>query len=132
MAESGNRAERLLAVDDSVDTAELVARVAARCGYEARSVSDARKLDDLVVDWQPEVLTLDLCMPEGDGIGLLSRLRDARFAGHLIIISGQDGWLRKAAGRVAAGRGLKIADDLAKPIDLKALRALLTRLHPAH
>lgn len=119
---------RLLAVDDSEDSAELVARVATKCGYEARSLSDPTRLYELLRDWKPRVLTLDLCMPEADGIALLSVLKENGFDGHLVIISGQDGWLRKAAARLAEGRGLQVAEDLEKPVDLAALRQLLTRL----
>ena len=95
---------RLLAVDDNSDSAELVARVAAKCGYETQTISDPRALRRAVEEWKPEVLTLDLCMPEADGIGLLSMLEESGFAGQLVIISGQEGWLRKAAGRLASLR----------------------------
>ena len=122
---------RLLAVDDHSDSAELVARVAAKCGYDTQTVADPRSLRQMLDDWKPEVLTLDLCMPEADGIGLLSMLAESGFEGQLVIISGQEVWLRKAAGRLAALRGLKVADDMGKPVDLKALRQLLTDLSEA-
>jgi DNA-binding response OmpR family regulator len=122
---------RLLAVDDNSDSAELIARVASKCGYEARAICDARSLSDVVKTWKPEVLTLDLCMPDEDGIAVFSILKDVGFSGSLIIVSGQDDWLRKTAGRLAAARGLKITDDLPKPVDLSALRAVLTKLQAA-
>ena len=128
MATEGGAKARLLAVDDSADSADLVARVAARCGYEAQATSDPKTVRALVVSWKPEVLTLDLCMPEADGIDLLSVLEETGFNGLLVIISGQDGWFRKAAGRLAETRGLKVADDLQKPVDIAALRQLLSRL----
>jgi len=119
---------RLLAVDDSADSADLVARVAAKCGYDAQAISDPKSVRALVSSWKPEVLTLDLCMPEADGIDLLATLEETGFSGLLVIISGQDGWFRKAASRLAEVRGLKVADDLEKPVDINALRQLLSRL----
>jgi DNA-binding NtrC family response regulator len=127
MQASNNRG-RLLAVDDSADSADLVARVAVKCGYEAQAISDPKSVRALVVSWKPEVLTLDLCMPEADGIDLLSMLEETGFEGLLVIISGQDGWFRKAASRLAEVRGLKVVDDLQKPVDINALRQLLSRL----
>jgi two-component system chemotaxis response regulator CheB len=118
-------------MDDNSDSAELIARVATKCGYDARPIADSRLLRQMLAEWKPEVLTLDLCMPEEDGIGLLSLLEEAGFEGQLVIISGQDDWLRKAAGRLAALRGLKVANDFAKPVDLKALRNLLSSLGPS-
>jgi len=121
-------AKRLLAVDDNSDSAELVARLAAKCGYDARSLTDPRSLRAVLGDWRPEVITLDLCMPEEDGIGTFATLQDSGFGGELIIISGQDHWLRKTASRLASARGLKVAADLSKPVDLSVLRDLLAKL----
>ena len=123
--------KRLLAVDDHADSAELIVRIANKCGYDARAMSDARSLSTVLKTWKPEVLTLDLCMPEEDGIAIFSTLMDAGFSGDLIIVSGQDDWLRKTAGRLATARGLKVTDDLSKPVDLSALRAVLARLQTA-
>jgi CheY-like chemotaxis protein len=122
---------RLLAVDDNSDSAELIARVAAKCGYDARSVTDASMLGQVLDEWKPQVLTLDLCMPEEDGISLLSLLTKNGFSGHLLIISGQDEWFRKTASRLASARGLNVANDLCKPVDLKTLREILTQLASA-
>lgn len=119
---------RLLAVDDSADSADLVARVAAKCGYDAQAISDPKSVRDVVAQWRPEVLTLDLCMPEADGIDLLRILEETGFTGLLVIISGQDDWFRKAASRLAEVRGLKVVDDLQKPVDINALRRLLSGL----
>ena len=128
MNANGKIAKRLLAVDDNSDSAELIARVAVKCGYEARSITDSSALGDTLKKFQPQVLTLDLCMPEEDGISLLSLLKDSGFAGSLLIISGQDDWFRKTAGRLAAARGLNVALDMSKPLDIKALREVLTGL----
>lgn len=122
---------RLLAVDDNLDSAELIARIAAKCGYEAQSMADPRALVDAIKRWHPEIVTLDLCMPQEDGIHLLSLLSASGFDGQLVIISGQDGWMRKVARRLASARGLKVAEDLGKPVDIKELRQLLVSLHPS-
>ena len=128
MTQAGLTKSRLLAVDDNSDSAELIARVASKCGYDARSITDPSTLAQVLDEWQPQVLTLDLCMPEEDGISVLSLLTQSGFSGHLLIISGQDEWFRKTASRLASARGLNVANDLCKPVDLKALRELLTQL----
>jgi CheY-like chemotaxis protein len=120
--------KRLLAVDDHPDSAELIARVAAKCGYDAQPLAKLAPLPALLQDWKPKVITLDLCMPEEDGISVFATLKQAGFDGELIIVSGQDSWLRKTACRLAAAQGLRVVDDLPKPVDLTVLRALLTKL----
>ena len=122
---------RLLAIDDNPDSAELIARVAGKCGYEARTITDTRELREIISAWHPDVLTLDLCMPEEDGVNVMSILKHSGFRGRLIIVSGQDGWLRKTASRLAEAHGLSVVDDLAKPVELASLRDLLGKLKAA-
>jgi two-component system chemotaxis response regulator CheY len=119
---------RLLAVDDNVDSAELVGRIASRCGYEVRVALTAESVRRELVDWQPDVLTLDLCMPDSDAIDLFPLLQEAKFAGRVVIISGHDDWLRKSASKLASARGIKIAGDMQKPLDVARFRQLLLTL----
>lgn len=122
------RRARLLAIDDHADSAELIARVAAKLGYDSRTAASPVELRDKLASWQPDILTLDLCMPEEDGFGVFSLLQQQGFVGRIVIISGHDEWLRRSAGRLAAAKGLNIVGNLSKPIDLKALRGLLVGL----
>lgn len=119
---------RLLAVDDNPDHAELVVRVAAKCGYDARSTSDPLRVDQIVKQWTPNVITIDLCMPRQDGLETAAVLQAAGFKGPLVIISAQDRAVRVAASHLASARGLNVTGNVAKPVNLQALRELLSRL----
>jgi two-component system chemotaxis response regulator CheY len=123
-----NRTPRLLAIDDNLDCAELIARVANKCGYEARAIADVPALPGILANWMPDVLTLDLCMPQDDGIAVLSLLNEKGFSGGVLIISGQEEWLRRSAGRLASAHGLKVIADISKPINVKDLREMLASL----
>jgi len=125
---NANRNQRLLSIDDNLDCAELIVRVADKCGYEARAVTDIPTLHAMLADWMPDVLTLDLCMPQEDGIAVLALLNKQGFHGSVLIVSGQEDWLRRSAGRLAAAHGLKVIADIAKPIDVKQLRETLINL----
>jgi DNA-binding response OmpR family regulator len=127
--ETGKR--RLLALDDNLPLAELIGRVAAQCGFETHTTDDPTVLPRLLDEWKPDVLTLDLSMPREDGVGILSLLEESHFTGSILIVSGQDSWLRKAARRLAAGRGLNVIEDMEKPVDLSTLRKVLLDLHAA-
>lgn len=126
MGQAAGATQRLLAIDDSSDSAELVARVATGCGYEARAASDSRSLRAVIANYRPDMITLDLCMPGTDGIDLISILQETRFTGSLMIISGQEDWFRTAVTKLAEARGLKVIGDLQKPFDVGALRRSLT------
>jgi two-component system, chemotaxis family, chemotaxis protein CheY len=122
---------RLLSVDDNVDSAELVARIAGRCGYEARVASTPDAIRTAVQTWNPQVLALDLSMPELNGIDLLRLLQENGFEGRVLIISGHDDWMRASAGRLAEARGLKVVGDMQKPLDTGRLRQLLAEVKEA-
>lgn len=122
------RKTRLLAVDDNLALAELIVRVADRCGYEARTLVNSYFLPRTLDEWRPDILTLDLAMPQEDGLSLFSILEQKRFAGRIVIVSGQQDWLRKSACRLAAARGLHVANDLQKPVDIATLRQVLMGL----
>lgn len=119
---------RLIAIDDNLDSAELVARIARKCGYEARAVTKINGLSELIAEWKPTVLSLDLGMPEEDGVSALARLQDSGFSGSLVIVSGQDRALRQIAQRLADARGINVAGDMQKPVNVGELSRLLTEL----
>ena len=118
---------RLLAVDDNRDSAELIVRAAERCGYEARYLLDPGALGDALA-WSPQVITLDLGMPEVDGIQVLVQLADRGFAGDLIIISGHSRSERERAMQIATTRGLRVTDHFSKPVPLHGLRSALVAI----
>jgi CheY-like chemotaxis protein len=124
----GQQQGRLIAIDDNLDSAELVARIARKCGYEARAVTKINGLSELIAEWKPTVLSLDLGMPEEDGVSALARLQDSGFSGSLVIVSGQDRALRQIAQRLADARGINVAGDMQKPVNVGELSRLLTEL----
>jgi DNA-binding NtrC family response regulator len=128
MAQASKIAHRLLAVDDDADSTDLVVRTALKCGYEAFPLNDAREIRQSIVSWRPHVVTVDLCMPNLDGIELFTLMAEHRFRGHVIIISGQSDWFREQAAALAAQQGLQVAGHMGKPVALAELRTLLTVL----
>ena len=120
---------RLIAIDDNEDSAELIIRIAKACGYSTRMMTDTRSLGDTLKQNGADVVTLDLSMPDADGIETLHVLREVSFSGHLIIISGHRECLREYACETAKTNGLKVAGHFEKPIRLQALRELLRSLN---
>jgi DNA-binding NtrC family response regulator len=126
-ATSSNR-YRLLAVDDDHNSSELVVRVALKCGFEAFPIADARSLREAISRWRPDVITLDLCLPDVDGLEVLTSIKSVDFTGRLIVISGQPDWFRNQAVRLAFAHGLRVPAQMSKPIQLDLLRELLATI----
>ena len=117
---------RLLAVEDDADCSDLIVRTAARCGYETRAAPDAERLRETIREWQPHVITLDLCLPNIDGMEVITLIKQSAFTGALIIISGQQDWIREFTSKVAIESGLNVPAHMSKPVDFPRLRELLT------
>jgi two-component system, chemotaxis family, chemotaxis protein CheY len=118
----------LLAVDDDASSAELVVRIAERCGFEAFATSDPRGVLELVRQLNPAILSIDVRMPNIDADGLLSLLAEKGFAGKILIVSGQDSDTLRVVADNGERLGLSRPDTMQKPIDIQKLRTLLGAL----
>jgi len=115
----------LIALDDDPASAELVARVGKGCGYETLALSDAQAVVTAFKERCPDVITLDLSMPQKDGFQMLTLLQEIGFKGALIVISGNEDWVREFACELAGLKGIAMATHLQKPVNIKTLRDLL-------
>jgi two-component system chemotaxis response regulator CheB len=70
--------KKVLVVDDSALMRKLLTGVLVEGGYEVRSARNGAEAVEVVVQWQPDVVTLDINMPEMDGLTALSLIMTAR------------------------------------------------------
>lgn len=117
---------KLLAVDDDAPSAELIVRVAERCGYEAFATSDSRGVINLVAALRPDVMAVDISMPHVDAVELFHMLAAAHYGGEIIIVSGQDEHILGMVQRSAELMGLRRPHVHQKPLDFARLRETLT------
>lgn len=122
---SGGQNLKLLAVDDDAASAELVVRVAERCGYEAFATSDSRGVVNLTRALGPDILAVDINMPNIDAMQLFELLAAANVTARILIVSGEDTAVLEATRRKAEALGLTVPYVLQKPLDFQKLRAML-------
>jgi len=65
----------VLIVDDEPDSSEFVGRYLDREGYRTACVPNGREAMAALINGQPDLIVLDVRMPEMDGIALLEVLR---------------------------------------------------------
>ncbi|WP_340701137.1 sigma-54 dependent transcriptional regulator [Brevibacillus borstelensis] len=68
--------KRVLLVDDEINVRKALTTALRKVGYETKEASSGREALELLKDFRPEVMLLDLRMPEQDGMETLRRLRD--------------------------------------------------------
>jgi putative two-component system response regulator len=106
---------RILVVDDEPANVALLQAILEHTGAEIRGLTDSRQVEDVFLEFEPDIVLLDLHMPEPDGLEVLRRLRSARQSlGFLPVIM-----LTGDTGKVARNSALILgADDfLTKPLD---------------
>ncbi len=68
--------KNLLIVDDDPNMRTLFERQLSRAGFGVRAVSTAQDAVDTALDWQPDAITLDVRLPDFDGLEAAAKLRD--------------------------------------------------------
>ena len=64
--------KKILIVDDEVDTLNLLATTLAVAGYETAKASSGGAGISLITEFKPDVIILDVMMPEQSGIEVLN------------------------------------------------------------
>src|SRR5437763_5079494 len=121
---SGDRAlmSHVLIVDDDSNTREALAALVTQEGFttaQAGSVAEARIQ---LVRQRPDVVVMDLRLPDGSGMDLFEDLED-RSSIETILITGH----ASVESAVEALR-LGASDYLTKPVNMQRLRAVLSRV----
>ena len=116
---------KILIVDDDIQTTKLLELLLAERGYEATSVNDSSQAIKVAKLVNPNLIVLDLMMPEPDGFKVCRKLReDAQFIfTPILIVTALDDTDSKI---VAYGAG---ADSyLIKPYDIDDLVDTIKRM----
>ncbi|NOT32865.1 MAG: sigma-54-dependent Fis family transcriptional regulator [Candidatus Eisenbacteria bacterium] len=113
---------RALFIDDDADFLLGLAEVATQEGFSvstARSLAEAR---EQLANGAPDLVLVDLVLPDGDGIELLRELKEAS-SSDVILVSG----MATVDSAIEALR-LGALDYLTKPLDNRRLKAVLAHV----
>jgi putative two-component system response regulator len=107
-------AAEILVVDDSMDNAELIGMMLQTGGYTVRQVYSGREAIREVGRKEPDLILLDVVMPDIDGIEVTRQLKHNAASRHLpiILLSGRSDDAARLAGLEAGAE-----DWLTKPVN---------------
>ncbi len=113
----------VLVVDDSIELLDLLERALVRDGHEVRLAATLAQAQACIAAGDPELLVLDLALPDGNGIDLCRELRGAGARFPILLLTAHGEVPKRVAGLDAG------ADDfLAKPFAIAELRARIRAL----
>src|ERR1700761_8419179 len=118
-----HRFMQLLLVEDDLEIQGFLKHSLTEAGYQGALAADALAAERLALKGRPDILIVDLGLPDMDGIALILRLRQMGVKAPVLILSAR----RSVDDRV---RGLEQGGDdyLTKPFALAELLARLRNL----
>ena len=122
---AGDHKRRVMICDDEPDFRAIVVDVVR--GMEMDPV-EVRRPEDFAGIYEagaPDIVVLDIVMPNIDGLELVDWLAGAGYRGRLVLVSGYNPSYARAARTMADMKGIASVTVLQKPVSLADLRAVL-------
>jgi two-component system OmpR family response regulator len=115
--------QKLLLVDDEENLRSMLAAALRHNGFEVESVSSGREALDTIGSIRPDLVLLDVMMPDLDGFEVCRRLRNEGSRVPVLFLTARDGTEDKVRGLTLGGD-----DYLVKPFSLEELVARVEAL----
>ncbi|MFF0480608.1 response regulator transcription factor [Streptomyces sp. NPDC004435] len=116
-------AVRVLVVDDEASLSELLSMALRYEGWQVRSAGDGAGALRAVREFRPDVVILDIMLPDADGLSLLGSIRRELPEVPVLFLTAKDAVEDRIAGLTAGGD-----DYVTKPFSLEEVVARLRGL----
>jgi len=113
---------KILLVDDESHVLELLSVALEDEGYRILTANNGRKALDQLKKEEPQVVLLDIRMPDLDGVEVLRQIKEINKATSVIMMTAYG-----AMDTVVEAMKLAAYDYLTKPLDLKKVKVLIRR-----
>lgn len=121
-----NGAARVLVVDDEPNIRDLLTTSLRFAGYTAQAVSNGARTISAVLEEEPDLIILDVMLPDMNGFSVTKRLRTAGYTAPILFLTARDETEDKITGLTVGGD-----DYVTKPFSLDEIvariRAILRR-----
>ena len=114
---------RAVVVDDEDSLTDLLSMALRYEGWDVRIASDGQKALQLAREFRPDVIVLDIMLPDIDGMQVLTRLRADNVQTPVLFLTAKDALDDRVAGLTIGGD-----DYVTKPFSLEELVARLRGL----
>lgn len=111
-------APRILVVDDEPNIRDLLITSLRFAGYQVRAVSNGAQTISAVLEEEPDLIILDVMLPDMNGFSVTKRLRGAGYTAPILFLTAKDETEDKITGLNAGGD-----DYVTKPFSLDEIVA---------
>ena len=121
---------RILVVDDEPNIRDLLTTSLRFAGFAVRAVGNGAQAISAVLEEEPDLIILDVMLPDINGFGVTKRLRSSGYTSPILFLTAKDDTDDKIMGLTVGGD-----DYVTKPFSLDEvvarIRAVLRRTQPA-
>jgi CheY-like chemotaxis protein len=118
------KARRVLIIDDNVDAASLLSMVVSAYGHQAEVANNGRAGLQIAQDFHPDIVFLDIGMPEMSGYDVAVALRQLPTLAH-VYIAAVTGWNDASTRAQVISAGFDL--HLTKPAAVESILDVLVR-----
>ena len=111
-------AARILVVDDEPNIRDLLVTSLRFAGYQVRAVANGAQTISAVLEEEPDLIILDVMLPDMNGFSVTKRLRGAGYTAPILFLTAKDATEDKIEGLNSGGD-----DYVTKPFSLEELLA---------
>jgi DNA-binding response OmpR family regulator len=114
--------KKVLYVDDSEEMLEIVNIVLAKSGYQILTASSGKQAVEVCSREQPDLILMDLNMPDLDGFASIQLLRSKGYNNSVIILTASENEEDRAKAKA-----LGCLDYILKTLDMRDIESVIDR-----
>lgn len=129
MQNQDSERKTIFLVEDDLELAQLISDRLEREGFQVRHEANGRTACSRILSDQPDLVVLDIMLPDLDGFGVCRELRPA-YAGPILILTARDEDIDQILG-LELGADDFVIKPVRPQVLLARIKALLRRVGPA-
>jgi DNA-binding NtrC family response regulator len=118
---------KIFLLDDDELIVSMLSRALKKDGYEIKSELETDGVVNKIRSWSPDVVMLDINMPEQSGIDILQELKRKEVDTQVVMLSADD-----TAETAVKAMKLGAADYLTKPFNMDEVRIVISNIVEKH
>jgi len=128
-----NSAIKILVLDDEPFMLKLLGQMLTSLGYVSVATCDSGRTALGFVDSadsRPDLILLDINMPDMDGVEFVRHLVEHHYLGSLILVSGENERMLQSVGKLVRAHKITGLGHLSKPVTPERLAVLIEKWEP--
>jgi len=114
--------KKVLYVDDSEETLEVIQIILAKSGYQILTASSGKQAVEVCSKEQPDLVLMDINMPDLDGFASIQLLRSSGYNNPVIMLTASENEEDRAKAKA-----IGCVDYILKTLDMRDIESVIDR-----